>query len=70
MRKYDVSAIVTISLRAQVTARDEAHAIEMAEDLGMCAIHESTYNPDIGDGDWHTSGELDGSAVEISARAT
>ena len=69
LRKFMVMSSVTISLNAEVLARDAAHAKEIAENLGMCSIHESTHKPDAADGDWHTSGELDGEPFDITAEA-
>ncbi len=64
-KKYRLTGAVTISIHCDVMASSEQEAIELGKDMSMCAIHESEHSPDPGDGDWHTSGELDGCAFDI-----
>lgn len=69
LKKYDVRSSVTISLNATVYARSKKHAAELAEELSMPDLHENTRYDEPGEShdEWRTSGELDGSAVEIEA---
>lgn len=69
LKKYTLSAEVTISLHAVVYAKSKKHALELGGDLGMPTIHEdSRYNnSDESDEEWRTSGELDGEAMAIEA---
>lgn len=67
MPRYRLNASVTVSIHAVIEAKSRKHALELAEELSMCCIHESTHDPDPADGDWHTSGELDGPAKNVTA---
>lgn len=63
--KYTLNSEITISLHAVVEAESEAAAIEMGKDMGLTSIHEDRHDPDPEDGEWHTSGELDGEPCNI-----
>lgn len=70
MKRYAVTANVTIGLNATVLARSKKHALELAADLGLPTIHEDArYNSeDESDDEWRTSGEIDGMALDIDAQ--
>lgn len=62
MPRYRVTAQVTISLHADIEADSAAEAQVMADELEMPTIHQDYSQPD---GEWATSGELDGEACNI-----
>lgn len=64
-RRYHLIAECTISLVADVWASSKKEALELAGELQPTAIHESSHEPDLSDGDWHTTGELDGTPKKI-----
>lgn len=64
MPKYEVTALVTISLNGTVEAKSKKEALEKAAELGMPHIHEDYYHDP---SEWRTSGELDGEAFDIRA---
>lgn len=65
-RTYQVTCLVTISLVAEVEAGSPEQAAAVAGALGLPAVHEGAYDVDLGDGDWHTGGELDGEPHDIT----
>jgi hypothetical protein len=62
-KRYAVTASVTISIHGVVWARNAKEAREKALDMPMGNINEGQYQADE---EWHTSGELDGSAKGIT----
>jgi hypothetical protein len=74
LKRYHVSASVTISLHQYVFARSKKDAIEKASALGMPSIsnpddwnYRPPTDPEDEPDEWRTSGELDGEAVGLTA---
>jgi hypothetical protein len=68
MKDYDVTAAVTISLHAHVTARSKKHAIELAQELALPSLcHQCSGGGEYTDGEWGLSGELDGEPTDFEA---
>jgi hypothetical protein len=63
-RKFQVSAVVTISLWAEVEAKSAEEAKEKAQELSMPSLcHQCAGGGE--DGVWGNSGEFDGEAQDI-----
>lgn len=74
LKRYHVSAVVTISLHQYVFATSKKKAIAKAYDLGLPSIsnpddwgYEAPTDPEDESDEWRTSGELDGEARELDA---
>jgi hypothetical protein len=68
MKNYTVTACVTISLHAQVTARSKKRALELAQYLALPPLcHQCSGGGDSEDGEWGLSGELDGEPKDFEA---
>jgi hypothetical protein len=67
MKKYMVSARVTISLHKKIEATSPKEAMKIARGLGMPGLCYSCSNGGSQDEEsWELSGELDGEPVEIA----
>lgn len=65
-KTYRVAAEVTISIYTDVEARSRKEALALAAERTMAEIHHSTYDvSSLAEDEWVTSGELDGSAVNL-----
>jgi len=64
MKRFRVSAEVTISLSTVVMAKDEKEAIELASARGMTSIVNHSQDED---SEWITSGEIDGDPMNLVA---
>jgi hypothetical protein len=65
--KWRVTAQVTISILTDVDAPSEAEALDIAADLPMQSLCNACASGDP-DGQWVTSGELDGTPDKVRAR--
>ncbi len=66
MKKYRLSAQVTISLSTIVEAESEEQAIEIADGRPMCSLPSHEHSGDSEDEVWVHSGEIDGTACHIT----
>ena len=64
LKRFRVSAEVTISMHTDVDAANEEQARDLALDAGMMSLCHQCAGED-GDGQWVTSGELDGEPTVI-----
>lgn len=65
MKKFTVSALVTISLHTVVEADNEEEAIKIAEDRQLCSLMDCDRMGESVEEVWFHSGELDGIPHEI-----
>jgi hypothetical protein len=64
--KYEVSALVTISIHCVVEAESREQALEEAEAADMMSFcHQCASGGDDRMNEWRTSGELDGTPHEM-----
>ncbi len=70
LKKYRVTGEVAISVTCLVMARDEAHALQLAEDVetgtGFCHSCSADCDPEDTDPEWRAS-ELDGTPKNFTA---
>lgn len=65
MRKYTVSAEVTISIWTIVEAASPEEAKEMAAERSMPSLCHQCAGSEGADEEWRTSGDLDGEATNL-----
>lgn len=67
MKKFNVSARVTISIYTVVEAEDEEQAKSIADERGMCSMGDPHSYGDKPEKVWCHSGEIDGVACDLFA---